>query len=507
MASTSQISDLHDLQDERALNPLPEPGSGAATNLSAAAARQFPRGGAGVDARKLQRSASVDPARILVVDDEQLIRWTLREPLVGLGHSVSEAETGAQAIALCEQGVDLVLLDDRLPDTDGITVLERIKRISGDILVILMSAHSTVGTAVAAMQLGAYHFLEKPFSHSELMVVIDNALETTRPRRALRTYRQTTSAPYALDSIIGESPVMLASKRMLQRVARSPASTVLLTGESGTGKDLAAHAIHFGSSRADQPFMNITCTALPEALLESELFGHERGAFTDALQQKKGLLELADGGTVFLDEIGELATTLQAKLLRFLEEKSFKRVGGAVDLRVDVRVIAATNLDLRREVSRGKFREDLYYRLNVVPIRLPPLRERGTDIAALASFFIDRLNSEFHKSVVGVSAPAMRALTAYGWPGNIRELRNVIERAMLLAESNVLAPEDFPSFSGPGNGNAVHLPAAGLKLDEVERELVTQALNRTHWNQTHAARLLGLNRDQVRYRIRKYRLR
>jgi len=280
---------------------------------------------------------------------------------------------------------------------------------------------------------------------------------------------------------------------------------VLLTGESGTGKDLTAKILHYSSERAARPFVNITCSALPETLLESELFGHERGAFTDARQQKKGLLEQADGGTVFLDEIGEMTPALQAKLLRFLEEKSFRRVGGSAELRVDVRVIAATNRNLEDEVKRGRFREDLFYRLNVVPLKLPPLRSHRDDIPALVSYYMGVFNREFKKNVRAVSPEAMRLLDRYQWPGNVRELRNAIERAMLLAAGDTLDASDFP-IGNSAAANAVELPAQGLNLEAAERSLVLQALLRTGWNQTRAAKLLGLNRDQIHYRIEKFQL-
>jgi transcriptional regulator with PAS, ATPase and Fis domain len=281
----------------------------------------------------------------------------------------------------------------------------------------------------------------------------------------------------------------------------------LLTGESGTGKDLAAKVIHYNSDRASRPFMNITCSALPEALLESELFGHERGAFTDARTQKTGLLESAERGTVFLDEIGEMVPALQAKLLRFLEEKTFKRVGGAADIRVDVRVIAATNRDLEDAVRQGKFREDLYYRLNVMQIPLPPLREHPSDIPMLLNFYVDLFNREFRKQVLGTTDDAMTLLRGYHWPGNIRELRNAVERAMLLADGDWLTPEHFPmNVARRAAAQAFELPQEGVNLESVERDLVLQALTRTGWNQTKAATLLGLNRDQIRYRVEKFGL-
>jgi two-component system response regulator AtoC len=299
---------------------------------------------------------------------------------------------------------------------------------------------------------------------------------------------------------------MKAAKSLLARVASSPASTVLLTGETGTGKDLAAKAIHYNSDRAGRAFVNITCSALPEQLLESELFGHERGAFTDARQQKRGLLETANGGTLFLDEIGEMTPGLQSKLLRFLEERTFKRVGGLTDIRVDVRVIAATNRDLQQEVKAGRFREDLFYRLQVMPITLPSLRERRGDVALLAGFFIERFNKEFRKRVKGLSPAATDVLERYGWPGNVRELRNAIERAMLLADGECLQPDDFTTLTRTVSAAAFLLPPEGVNLEDVERQLVVQALDRAGGNQTRAAQLLGMHRDQVRYRIEKFGL-
>jgi two-component system response regulator AtoC len=445
---------------------------------------------------------------ILVVDDESLIRWSLTDRLSAEGYRVVEAETAADALAKQEDGVDLVLLDYRLPDGDGLSVLKRIKDRDAETLVILLTAHTGVEIAVEAMKNGAFHYANKPFNLDEIVLLVEKALETTRLRREVRALRATQAQPYSLQRIVGGSPVIATVKGLLQKIATSPASTVLLTGESGTGKDLAAKVLHYNSARAAKPFMNITCSALPEALLESELFGHERGAFTGADRQKRGLFEMADGGTVFLDEIGEMVPVLQAKLLRFLEEKTFKRVGGATDIQVDVRVVAATNRNLQDEVRQGRFREDLFYRLNVLPIALPALRDRREDIEQLINFYIDSYNAEFKKHVRGVSADAMRHLLNYAWPGNIRELRNAIERAMLLVDGDMLTPDDFPAVAaGPVRlGDRVELPATGIDLEQLERSLVVQALERTGWNQTRAATLLGLNRDQIRYRIEKFHL-
>ena len=445
-------------------------------------------------------------ATLLIVDDEELVRWSLRERLRRDGYTVLEAGTAASAIEQAAAGIDLVLLDYRLPDGDGLTVLRRIKEVSPDTPVILMTAFSTVENAVQAMKHGAYHYLNKPFNLDEVAVMVEKALETGRLRREVHAYRSTQSREYSFASIIGSSPAIAAAKALLMRIAASPASTLLLVGETGTGKDLAAKAVHYNSARAGKPFVNITCSALPEQLLESELFGYERGAFTDARQLKRGLFETADGGTVFLDEIGEMTPGLQAKMLRFLEDKTFKRVGGLSDIRVDVRVIAATHRDLEEEVRAGKFREDLFYRLQVMPVRLPPLRERRGDISLLIAYYIDRYNREFRKRVLGVTPEALAAIEEYRWPGNVRELRNAIERAMLLTDRDWLRPDDVGALSRSAVAAAFRLPPEGVKLDDVERQLVVQALERARGNQTQAAQLLGINRDQVRYRIDKFGL-
>jgi two-component system response regulator AtoC len=449
--------------------------------------------------------------RVLVVDDEELVRWSLNERLREAGHEVIEAGTSAEALEQAAHGVDLVLLDYKLPDGDGIAVLRRLQELDPDAPVIMLTAHKNVETVVEAMRAGAFDYATKPFDLNDVVLRVNRALDTTRMRRELRTLREAAARPFGLASIIGESEVMGRLKGLIRKVASTPGSTVLITGESGTGKDLVAKVIHYMSSRAARPFLNITCSALPETLLESELFGHERGAFTDARQQKRGLFEQADEGTVFLDEIGEMTPALQAKLLRVLEDRAFRRVGGLGDVQVDVRVIAATNRDLEASVRAGKFREDLFYRLNVLRIELPPLRARGDDVVLLARSFVELFSRDFKRAGRRLSAAAESALRAHGWPGNVRELRNLTERAVLLAEHEALEPADFDSLriarvrlgAGPGG---FELPAEGVNLDEVEKSFVVQALERAGGVQTRAAALLGLHRDQIRYRIDKFGL-
>ena len=447
-------------------------------------------------------------ATVLVVDDEPLIRWSLVNRLKEEGYRTVEAGTASEAVAQHRDGVDLVLLDFALPDANGLTVLKQIKETDPDTLVILLTANTEVGTAVEAMKGGAFQYANKLFDLDEVMLLVEKALETTQLRREVRVLRARNAQPFGLTSIVGDSEPIKAVRTLLEKIGVSPASTVLLTGESGTGKDLAAKVIHYSSARASRPFMNITCSALPETLLESELFGHERGAFTGADRLKRGLIESADGGTVFLDEIGEMVPLLQAKLLRFLEEKTFKRVGGSQDVRVDVRVVAATNRSLEEEVKKGHFREDLYYRLNVMSVALPTLRDRKGDIVLLLDHSVDSFTVAFRKTIRGIAPATVAALQSSPWRGNVRELRNAVERAMLLAEGNELNESHFPMLSAREGGlsAAMGLPVEGINLEELERSLVVQALERSGWNQTRAATLLGLNRDQIRYRIEKFEL-
>lgn len=460
---------------------------------------------------------------ILVVDDEQLVRWSLSERLRDERFEVIEASTAAEAIDRAD-GADAVLLDFTLPDGDGLSVLKALHERDPDVPVIMLTAHSDINLVVETMKAGAFDYATKPFDLDDILLRVERAMESTRLRRELRRLRDDASRPFTFASMIGESEPMQKVKTLARKMSTSPASTTLITGESGTGKDLLAKIIHYSSSRAARPFVNITSSALPETLLESELFGHERGAFTDARTQKRGLIEQADEGTVFLDEIGEIPPSLQAKLLRVLEEKRFRRLGGAADLHVDVRIIAATNRNLEDAVRDGKFRDDLYYRLNVLRIEMPPLRVRDRDIVLLAQYFVELFAREFKRPVRRLSRAAEDALLKYSWPGNVRELRNLVERAVLLAEGDTLEPSDFDSMrpivplasaaaaltnsspAQPVTPGGVALPAEGVNLEEVERQLVVMALERTNGNQTRAAALLGLHRDQIRYRIEKFGL-
>ncbi|HZN62521.1 MAG TPA: sigma-54 dependent transcriptional regulator [Planctomycetota bacterium] len=449
------------------------------------------------------------PPRVLIVDDEKLIRWSIAERLAKENLLTTEAGDGASAMeAMTREPFDLVLLDLKLPDTDGLTLLKQFQGQVPDLPVLMITAHSSVDTAVEAMKLGAHDYLTKPFNLDELVLSVRRAMETTALRRDAGERLREAKSRFGFANVIGTSKRMKEIVALARKVARSEATTVLLRGESGAGKDVIARAIHYESARASAAFMNITCTALPDTLLESELFGHERGAFTDAKNQKKGLFELADGGTLFLDEIGDMSPSLQAKLLRVLEEKKFRRVGGTEDVKIDVRVIAATNRDLDKAIRERTFREDLFYRLNIIPIDLPPLRDRPEDIPALVDHFLAHFSREFKKSFKSVTPGAMARLKAHPWPGNVRELRNALERACLLAGGDVIDETDLLlGRPGPAGGSEPFaLPPGGVVMEELEKSLVVQALERSAGNQTKAATLLGLSRDQLRYRMEKHGL-
>ena len=449
--------------------------------------------------------------RVLIIEDEKLIRWSLRQRFVEEGYIADEAETGGAGLRkLGDASYDLITLDHKLPDMTGLNVLREVRKVDADIVVVMLTAYSNVEDAVTAMRLGAFDYVSKPFKMDELMLTIEHGLETTLLKRQVRDFRAQMKSRFGIEGIIGASPSMFELFATIRDVTASGASTIFITGESGTGKDLVAKTIHYNSDRTDHPFMNITCTAMAETLLESELFGYERGAFTDAKSLKKGLLEVAHGGTVFLDEVGDMPLLLQAKLLRFLEERTFRRVGGVHDIEVDVRVIAATNRDIDKLVEEGKFREDLFYRLNIIPIPLSPLRQRGGDIMLLGKHFVARFSSEFRKPITEIRPDAEAKLMSYTWPGNVRELRNAIERAVLLCKHDYVAGDDLVlgrASDQPGEAIAgLQLPPSGVDLARVEEQLVRQALDRTGGNQTHAASLLSLSRDQLRYRLQKYGL-
>ena len=448
--------------------------------------------------------------RILVVDDEQLIRWSIEQNLKKQGYDVSTAEHGEDALRqVREEQPDLVLLDIQMPGISGLEVLEKVKEIDEDIVVIMVTAQGGLETAVNAMRLGAYDYINKPFNFDEMAIVIKKALETSCLRRevaGLRSEHKKIGPP----NIIGASKHMKNVLAMMEKVAKSEASTVLVQGESGTGKELVAKWIHYKSNRAEKPFVAINCAAVPAALLESELFGHEKGAFTDAKVTKKGLFELADGGTIFLDEIGDMEIGMQAKLLRFLEDRTFRRIGGAKVITVDIRIISATNKDLMKAIEEKIFRNDLYYRLQVIPIFLPPLRDRKDDILNLANYFIENFNREFNKHVKGISSMAEKMLVEYHWPGNIRELKNVIERAIILGNDETLLLEHLPleiivkGTSSAQPMTSLKLPPEGVDIEEVEKELIHQALETTDWNQSKAAKKLNLGIDAFRYRMKKF---
>lgn len=455
---------------------------------------------------------NLETAKILVIDDEKLLRWSMQQNLSKEGYAVITAEKGMEGLELfIEENPDIVLLDIHLPDISGINVLESIRKEDPNAIVIMVTAFGDIETAVKTIKFGAYDFVEKPFNLDKLKILIGKALETCVLRREVSQFRSQLSTKYGFSNVIGTSEEMLKIMELTRKVAKSDATTILLQGQSGTGKDLIAKVIHYESNRASRPFMDINCTALPDTLIESELFGYEKGAFTDAKQAKKGLFELADGGTVFLDEIADIKLGTQAKLLKVIENKTFKRIGGVKDIAVNLRIIAATNKNIAEEVRKENFREDLYYRLKVIPIYLPPLKERPDDILPLAKFFIDDFNREFKKDVKGLSKETESAFLNYPWPGNVRELKNVIERAMILENEEYILPEHLPGEFSPietsvaGMINTpIVLPPGGFDIEEVEKNIIKQALEQAKWNQTKAAKMLNLTRDALRYRMQKF---
>lgn len=458
--------------------------------------------------------------QVLIVDDEPNLRKILAAQLSRDGYDVMTAEDGMQGLAvLRENHIDLVVTDLKMPNLDGMALLREALAEDPDLPVVMITAHGTVDTAVEALKLGAFDYLTKPFDKDEVRQIVAKALRTRElgESEAKDSGGRGDSARFG---IIGKSEGLDELYQLLERVADTP-TTVLITGESGTGKELVARALHGHSSRKGKPFIKVNCAAIPKELIESELFGYERGAFTGAVGSKPGRFELANGGTLFLDEIGEIPVEMQVKLLRALQESEFERVGGIKTLRVDVRLVAATNRDLKKLIAQGTFREDLYYRLNVVPIRLPPLRERTTDIPLLVQHFLGKFNERLKKNVTGTEPEAMDLLVAYGWPGNIRELENMVERAILFCDGPELRAVDLPSELRGGTipprelgTEDVSIPLqSGLKehvkiaMSRLERELVSRALTQTHGNVTHAARLLKISRKGLQLKMKELGLR
>jgi two-component system response regulator PilR (NtrC family) len=456
----------------------------------------------------------MEKGKILVVDDERSMREFLGIMLAKEGYGVTQCPDGETALRQVEEDIfDLVIMDIRMPKMDGIAVLERMKEITPETIVIMITAFASTDTAVRAMKKGAYDYITKPFKIDEIKLIIRNALEKKALEKENILLKRLVETKFSFDNIIGQSPKMLAIYELLEKVAPTK-TNILITGESGTGKELVAKAVHFNSPRREKAFVTVNCGAIPENLLESELFGHMKGAFTGAMYNKRGLFEVADGGSIFLDEVGELSLSMQVKLLRILQDKEFTRVGGTEPIKVDVRIISASNKDLEEAVREKKFREDLYYRLNVIQIKLPLLRERREDIALLTEHFIKKYTQELDKDIREISPEAMKVLVHYDYPGNVRELQNIIERAIALETSNTLTAENLESYMDEQRGvksmddSLFDIPAEGIDLEKVvenlERNLLIKALQRAKGVKKKAAELLNINFRSIRYRLEKY---
>ncbi|HLC41502.1 MAG TPA: sigma-54 dependent transcriptional regulator [Methylomirabilota bacterium] len=443
---------------------------------------------------------------VLIVDDEKSLRRLLKEALTEETLEVYTAADGKEALQLVDElRPDLVLLDLILPDMNGIQVLKKIKKKQPEVLIIIMTAFGEIRSAVEAMKNQAYDYLTKPFDIEDLKLTIARALEQINVRREYRRLRQLQEGHYRVDQIVGESEATRQLRAKVKQIAESEARTVLILGESGTGKELVAKGLHYESPRRDGPLIEVNCAAITETLFESELFGHEKGAFTDAKMLKKGLIELAHKGTVFLDEISEMSLATQAKFLRFIQDRTFKRVGGVKEIEVDVRIVAASNKDLEVQVKEGLFRQDLFYRLNVIPLRLLPLRERTADILPLAYHFLEQANMFFHKSIKNISIDAEKLLDAYHWPGNVRELKNMMERMVILENSETILLEHLPpevtaarTPKEPSLFSSLTIPRP---LEQVERSYILQVLEMVNGNKTKAAEILGISRQTLRAKL------
>jgi DNA-binding NtrC family response regulator len=452
---------------------------------------------------------------ILIVDDDEVMCRTLSDVLEKMSYEVTTVQTGEDALYPLQEGIfDLILLDIKLPDMNGLSVLKKIRKIDSDPFVVMMTAYADVKTAVAAMKAGAYDYINKPFEIEELKLTIKKALEAKELKGEVLRLR-TTHKDEGKDGVIyGISPQMDVVRELISLVSQTPRTPVLVQGESGTGKELVANAIHYQSRRQQKPLIKINCSAIPEALLESELFGYERGAFTDAKENRPGLVELAHGGTVFLDEISEMKPALQPKLLRFLETYNLRRVGGKRDIKVDVRIVASTNKSLAQLVEKGEFRKDLYYRIKVMVIELPPLRDRKEDIPILIEHFIKQLRKEIGKEIKGITPQVLDLLLAYSWPGNVRELKNVMERATILAKGDFIVPEDLPlelrNNKTVGNIAVSEVRRMGKDclppLSDVERNYILQVLQEKGGNKSETARILGISRSTLREKLNRYRV-
>ncbi len=450
--------------------------------------------------------------RIVVIDDEVNAATALETLLREDGYQVASAHDARAGLLLLEKAeADVVLTDLRMPGMDGLELLQKVKEVRPETMVILMTAYGTVKTAVRAMKLGAEDYLGKPIDVEELEVVLQKVIEKKRLQEEARSLRERLDHKYRLDNLVGESPEMLAVFKTIRQVATSNAS-VLLLGESGTGKELFAQALHQNSPRKSKPFIRVACASLPETLLESELFGHEKGSFTGAISSRAGRFEIADGGTLFLDEIGDITPTVQVKLLRFLEEREFERVGGNKTYKVDVRIVAATHRDLTKKLEDGSFREDLYYRMNVIEIHIPTLRERAGDIPLLALHFLRKYAASNGKDIQGISDEVMALLLHHGWPGNVRELENAIERAVVLADQSVLTPVHFPTLKKLGASlpapTAASAPMGvaipGSTLAEIEKEAILRTLEAVGGSTSRAASMLKISPRKIQYKLKEY---